>query len=97
MNDNAYKLEVLGDIGVSSTFNVCDLPACLEDEEDGDDLRANHIQEGENEANVMTTQVQENSHILFNTHKLHQRGLGPCAIFELQFQPHPNLLDVLLL
>ena len=44
------------------------------------------------EANFMTTQVQENSHILFNAHKLHQRGFGPCAIFELQFQPHPKPL-----
>ena len=49
------------------------------------------------EASVMPTQVQESSYILFNTHNLHQRGLDPCAIFELQFQPHPNLLDVLLL
>ena len=108
VNDNAYKLELPGDMCVSSRFNVSDLTPYLEDEEDGDDLRANHIQEGKNEANVMTTQVttylkdeatfmptqvQESSHILFNTHKLHH----PCAIFELQFQPHHNLLNVLLL
>jgi len=44
------------------------------------------------EASVMPTQVQESSHILLNAHKLYQRGLGPCAILELQFQPHPKPL-----
>jgi len=61
VNVNAYKLELPGDMGASSTFNVGDLIPYLEDEEEGDDLRANHIQEGEDEANVMPTQVQESS------------------------------------
>ena len=55
VNDNAYKLELPGDMGVSSTFNVGDLTPYLDDEEEGDDLRANHIQEEEDEADVMPT------------------------------------------
>jgi len=57
VNDNAYKLELPGDIGGSSTFNVGDLPPYLENEEGGHDLRENHIQEGEDEANFMPPQV----------------------------------------
>ena len=70
VNDNAYKLKLLGDMGVSSTFNVGDLTPYHKDEEDGDDLRENHIQEGEDEANFMATQVQESSQILLSAHKL---------------------------
>jgi len=46
VNDNGYKLELSGDMGVSPTFNVGDLTPYLEDEDDGygDDLRANHNQ-----------------------------------------------------
>jgi len=48
-------------MGISSTFNIGDLTPYLEDEEESDNLRANLIQEGEYEANVMPIQVQENS------------------------------------
>ena len=92
VNDNAYKLELPRGMGVSPTFNVGDLTPYLDDEEDGDDFRANHNQEGEDEASVIPIQVQESSHILFNAHKLHQRGLSPFAVLELQFQPHPKPL-----
>jgi len=88
VNNNAYKLELPGDMGVSPTFNVRDLTPYLEDEEDGADLRANNIQEGEHEANVMLTQVQVSSQILFNAHKLHQKGLSPCTDLEFQIQPY---------
>ena len=90
VNDNAYKLELPGDMGVSHTFNVGDLIPYLDDEEDGDDLRANHNQEGEDEASVMPTQVQESSHILLNAHRLHQKALSPCIDSKIQFQPHPK-------
>ena len=40
VNENAYKLEMLGDMGVSSTFNMGDLTPYLDDEDDSDDLRA---------------------------------------------------------
>ena len=52
-----------GDVDISSTFNVGDLTTYLEDEEEGNDLRANHIQEGEDEADAMSIQVQEGAHI----------------------------------
>ena len=92
VNDNAYKLELPEGMNTSSTFNVGDLTPYLEDEEQGDDLRANHIQEGEDEADAMSIQVQESSQVLLNAHELHQRELGPCAVLELQFQPHPEPL-----
>lgn len=46
VNDNAYKLELPGDMGVSLTFNVGDLTLYLDDEEDCDDLRAITIKKG---------------------------------------------------
>jgi len=75
---------------------VSDLTPYLEDKEDGDDLRANHIQEGVDEANVLATQVQVNSQILLSAQRLQQRGLGPCTNLELQLHPHPKPLNVLL-
>ena len=47
INDNAYKLELPGEYGVSASFNVSDLSPF----DVGDDLRANHRQQGENDAN----------------------------------------------
>ena len=44
------------------------------------------------EADAMTIQVQEGSQVLLNAHELHQREHGPCAVLELQFQPHPQSL-----
>jgi len=97
VNYNAYKLELLGAIGVSSTFNVGDLTLYLKDEEEGDVLMANHIQHGEDEANIMPTQVQKSSQIPLGAHKQQQRELGPCAVLKLQFQPHPKPLGCLTL
>ena len=44
VNRNAYKLDLLGDMGVSPTFNIGDLTHYLQDDKDGDrdDLRENH-------------------------------------------------------
>jgi hypothetical protein len=47
INDNAYKLDLPGEYGVSGSFNVADLSPF----DVGDDLRANPSQEGENDAN----------------------------------------------
>ena len=46
INDNAYKLDLPGEYGVSASFNVADLSPF----DIGDDLRTNPSQEGENEA-----------------------------------------------
>ena len=50
------------------------------------------LMKGQLETDVMPTQVQEDSQLLLHAHKLHQRGLGPCAVLELQFQTHPEPL-----
>jgi hypothetical protein len=47
INDNAYKLDLPGEYGVSASFNVADLSPF----DVGDDLRTNPSQEGENDAN----------------------------------------------
>ena len=47
INDNAYKLELSGEYGISASFNVSDLSPF----DVGDDLRANSLQEGENDTN----------------------------------------------
>jgi hypothetical protein len=47
INDNAYKLDLPGEYGVSASFNVADLSPF----DVGDDLRANPSREGENDAN----------------------------------------------
>uniref|UniRef100_A0A2N9FAV0 Tf2-1-like SH3-like domain-containing protein n=1 Tax=Fagus sylvatica TaxID=28930 RepID=A0A2N9FAV0_FAGSY len=47
INNNAYKLDLPGEYGVSASFNVADLSPF----DVGDDLRTNPSQEGENDAN----------------------------------------------
>ena len=46
INDNAYKIELPGDYGVSATFNVADLSPF---EEDDEDLRSSPFQPGEDD------------------------------------------------
>nr|XP_043611666.1 uncharacterized protein LOC122583313 [Erigeron canadensis] len=49
--ENAYKVELLGEMAVSSTFNVGDLMSYLEDEYH-EDLRTSPSSEGENDAEM---------------------------------------------
>ena len=47
VEENAYRIELLGDIQVSTTFNVGNLTPYLEDDEEHDeDLRTNYLQGG---------------------------------------------------
>ena len=48
INDNAYKVDLPGDCGVSATFNVADLSPYLVDDY-LEDLRANSLSQGEND------------------------------------------------
>ena len=51
MGDNAYKVELPGDVSISATFNIGDLTPYIEDEdEDIGNLRANPLQGGEVDA-----------------------------------------------
>ena len=51
INDNAYKLELPPEFGVSSTFNIADLNPCL-GEEDQIESRMTPIQEGEDDEDI---------------------------------------------
>ncbi|KAI4372828.1 hypothetical protein MLD38_011012 [Melastoma candidum] len=48
INDNAYKIDLPGDYGVSATFNVQDLMSFVWDDDD-ESLRANSFQQGEDD------------------------------------------------
>ncbi|KAJ1423277.1 hypothetical protein SESBI_12487 [Sesbania bispinosa] len=48
INDNAYKVELPGSYGVSTTFNIADLSPYLDDEAESDS-RASPIKPGEDE------------------------------------------------
>ena len=77
---------------VSPTFNIGDLTPHLEEEDDADDMRATHKQEGEDKVNSMPISVQESSQVLLSTQKLCHKGLGPYTNLELQFKVHPKPL-----
>ena len=52
IGENAYKIELPGDYGVSATFNVSDLFPYYEDQEDQVDLGASLHQPGETDTSV---------------------------------------------
>ena len=56
INDNAYKVELPGEYGVSATFNVADLNSYLEDVF-LEDLRLNTLQQGESDGDDCTKSI----------------------------------------
>jgi len=56
ISDNAYKIDIPGEYGVSSSFNVADLTPFFADG-DFEDLRANTFQEGGNDENPKAAQI----------------------------------------
>jgi len=63
VNDNAYKVNLPGDYGVSATFNVADLSPYLEDDH-LPNLRANSSQQGEDDGGPSMGLVQESQDML---------------------------------
>jgi hypothetical protein len=75
INDNAYKIDLPNDYGVSTKFNVADLAPYFGDEEL--ESRTTPFQEGEDDADIPTvqavTQVDEhNTPININNDQLHE-------------------------
>ena len=58
INDNAYKLELPPEFGVSPTFNISDLKPYL-GEEDELESRTTPIQEGEDDEDITPMDIQE--------------------------------------
>lgn len=56
VNDNAYKLELPGDYGVSATFNIKDLSPYIEDEA----LRANPFEDGGDDEDILLDSLRTN-------------------------------------
>ena len=52
INDNAYKIDLPGEYGVSATFNVADLSPF--DFDIGADSRTNHLEKGGNDATKLS-------------------------------------------
>lgn len=61
INDNAYKLDLSGEYGISSTFNVADLSPFVFDE--GVDSRTNHVEEGGNDAGQNRKSVEHETNL----------------------------------
>nr|CAE02904.3 OSJNBb0045P24.9 [Oryza sativa Japonica Group] len=59
INDNAYKLELPPEFGVSPTFNISDLKPYL-GEEDELESRTTSIEEGEDDADITTSDTHNN-------------------------------------
>ena len=57
INDNAYKINIPSEYGVSPSFNVADLNPFVAGD-DSKHLRANAFQEGGNDENLKTAQIQ---------------------------------------
>jgi hypothetical protein len=63
VNDNAYKLELPPDFGVSLTFNIIDLTPYM-GEEDELELRTTPLQEGEDDEDITPMHTAETSPIV---------------------------------
>lgn len=64
--DNAYKIDLPGEYGVSATFNIGDLSRYLDDEKIHE-LRTIPIEEGEDETELNTTNEVQDQEILLST------------------------------
>jgi hypothetical protein len=60
-NENAYKLDLPADFGVSPTFNIADLKPYL-GEEDELELRMTQMQEGEDDVDINTSDTPTPTH-----------------------------------
>ena len=67
---NEYKLELLGDMAISPTFNVRDLSPYMQDDFEFRDLRVNHLKGGEDDVDQNSDHGLQSEHgkSLFTDH-----------------------------
>ena len=69
INDNAYKIDLPADYGVSSTFNVADLSPCLSQE--GSESRTTPFEVGEDDEDILVHLIYLHLHkMILHTYKL---------------------------
>jgi hypothetical protein len=61
INENAYKLDLTADFGVSPTFNIADLKS-YSGEEDELESRTTQMQEGEDDVDINTSDISTPTH-----------------------------------
>jgi hypothetical protein len=61
INENAYKLDLPADFGVSPTFNIADLKPYL-GEDDELELRMTQMQEGEDDVDINNSDTSTPTH-----------------------------------
>jgi hypothetical protein len=61
INENAYKLDLPGDFGVSPIFNITDLKPYLR-KEDEVESRMTQMQEGEEDVDINTSDISTPTH-----------------------------------
>jgi hypothetical protein len=61
INENAYKLDLPTDFGVSLTFNIADLKSYLGEEVELE-LRTTQMQEGEDDVDINTSDTSRPTH-----------------------------------
>jgi len=81
---NACKLELHGDMDVSTTFNVGDLSPYVEDDIEFRDLKANPLKEREDDADQSLDQGSQPKHgkSLFTDHPYNQSCEGKQCNFD---------------
>ena len=81
INNNAYKIDLLGDFSVHSTFNVVDL-SHFDVSDDFSDSRTNPFEEGEDDKNHDVPNVPTGSITRSKAKNIQQRGDDPYQVLE---------------
>jgi len=73
INDNAYKVDLLGDYGVSATFNIADLSP-YDADDNLSDLKVKSSQQGENDGGPSTRSI--NVQMIQNNQEMRSKAMA---------------------